>query len=94
MKTKLSRLMQYLSAEQRNSELVELEKSDELKLIIGSEPITIRFDENSTGMYFPGIGKKIGSEGNIEVVRTNFQGKFVIKPKFIQEYLDSLTEKP
>ncbi|MPM77906.1 hypothetical protein SDC9_124915 [bioreactor metagenome] len=94
METKLSRLMQYLSAEQRNIELVEIDKNDELKLIIGSEPIALRFDENSKGMYFPGIGEKIGSEGNIEVVRTNSKGQFVIKPKFIQEYLDSLTEKP
>lgn len=90
----LAKLIAYLDSEQRKKELIEIEYTEELKQIIGSEPIAIRFKENSKGMYFPGIGKKIGSEGNREVVHTNFKGKLVIQPKFIQEYLDSLSEKP
>ena len=84
--------MQYLSAEQRNKEMLELEINDELKSIIGSDPIFRRLDENSKGIYFSGIGEKVGSEENFELVRINFKKNLVvIKPKFIQEYLDSLS---
>lgn len=90
----LAKLLAYLNSEQRNKELIELEYTDELKLIIGSEPIVRQLDENSKGVYFPGIGEKDGSEENFVLVRTNLKGKLVIKPKYIQEYLDSLKEKP
>lgn len=90
----LARLLSYIDSEQRTKELIELEYTDELQLIIGSETIVVQFVESSKGMYFPGIGKKIGSEGNLELVRKNSKGHLVIKPKFIQEYLDSLKEKP
>ena len=87
--------MQYLSAEQRNKEMLELAINDELKLIIGPDPIVRRLDENSKGVYFPGIGEKVGSEENLELVRTNFKEDLVvIKPRYIQEYLDSLSENP
>ncbi len=90
----LAGLLAYLNSEQRTKELIEVEYTDELQLIIGSKTIVVQFEEISKGMYFPGIGEKIGSEGKVELVRLNSNGNLILKPKSIQEYLDRISKGP
>jgi hypothetical protein len=90
MTNKLTKLLEYLSEEQRNKEIIEIDYSDELQQIIGSEKIVLQFNEKTKGIFFPGIGAPVSSEGNFDLVRTNHKGdKLIIKPKLIQEYLTS-----
>jgi hypothetical protein len=88
MKSKLRQLLQYLDSEQRSKELIEIEYNDELKKIISSDKVVVRFSTKIKDFYFPGLGEMESSEEKIDLIRINSRDRLVIKPKLIQKYLD------
>ena len=88
MKNDLIRLLQYLNNDQKNKELVELEYNEELKEVISDQKISLFTKGKTRKLFFAGLGKADTYEQKIDLVYKNKQGKLVVKPKLIQEFLD------
>lgn len=89
MKTRLLKLLQYLDPMQLNKEVIDLDFSDELKQIIGEQKIPISITGKTEKIFLMGIGTTESYEGVINLVHKNRQGKLVVKPKLIREFLES-----
>lgn len=89
MKNKLFKLLQYLTPDQLSKEVIDLDFNDELKEIIGEQKISISTSGKTKKIFLAGFGTTEDYQGTIDLVYKNRQGKLVVKPKLIQEFIES-----
>ena len=85
----LNKLLQMLDNNQLNQEIVELDFTQELQNIIGSDKVTLATSGETKNVYFAGLGEVESYNSNIDLVYKNKHGKLVVKPKLIQEFLNA-----
>lgn len=88
MRDKLITLLQYLSSEERSKDIIETEYTNTLKSILGIDKMTVGIIGETQDLHFAGLGQVDSYWGEINLFYKTAQGRFFIKPKLIQQYLD------
>jgi hypothetical protein len=89
MTTTLNKLLQLLDNNQLNQEIIELDFTQELQNLIGSDKVTVVSSGETKNVYFAGLGEVESYTSKIDLIYKNKDGKLVVKPKLIKEFLNT-----
>lgn len=81
--------MEYLNDDQKRKEIIELEYNDKLKEIIGGTTVSLYSKGKTKKLFLAGLGQVETYEQKIDLIYMNRLGRLVVKPKLIQDFINS-----
>jgi hypothetical protein len=89
MKNQLNALLQFLSQEQLNKEVINIEYTSELNNILSADKLTVEIAGGTKKLFFAGLGETKNYNGTWHLFYKTKQDRLIVKPKLIQEYLNA-----
>jgi hypothetical protein len=89
MKDQLENLIRYLTPKQRMQSIINIENTVELNSMLNSDKITVEFSGPTKNLYFAGLGEVKSYHSRVDLFY-KINGRLIVKPKSIVEYLAQL----